>query len=38
VDATDDVAVFEWIVTPGFYQLEARHDRAGTVRTEISVG
>lgn len=37
VDATDDVATFEWIVKPGFYQLEAFHERAGVVRTEIQL-
>jgi hypothetical protein len=35
VDATDDVAVFEWIVKRGYYQVEATHERAGTIRNEI---
>lgn len=34
MDATDDVAVFEWVVTePGTYELVAKHERAGLVRT-----
>jgi len=36
-DETDDVALFEWVVTPGTYALVAKHDRAGTVRTQIQV-
>ena len=35
-DATDDVAVFEWVVSkPGNYRLVAKHDRAGIVREEV---
>jgi murein tripeptide amidase MpaA len=38
MNATDDVAVFEWVVSaPGEYQLTARHERAGTVRHHIVV-
>jgi murein tripeptide amidase MpaA len=36
-DPTDDVAVFEWVVAPGEYELVARHDRAGVVRARIEV-
>lgn len=32
MNSTDDIAVFEWIVGPGEYELTARHERAGTVR------
>lgn len=34
-DATDDVAVFEWVVKKGSYELKAHHDRAGLVRAKI---
>jgi murein tripeptide amidase MpaA len=37
-DETSDVAVFEWVVRPGTYQLVAKHERAGTVRKEITIG
>lgn len=38
MDATDDVAVFEWVVDKGrTYDLVARHERAGTVRRTITV-
>lgn len=38
MDATDDVAVFEWVVqAPGTYLVTVQHERAGTVRTEITV-
>lgn len=36
-DGTDDVAVFEWVVGPGTYDLIAHHDRAGKVRTRIEI-
>jgi len=36
-DATDDVALFEWVVRPGKYNLVAKHERAGTVRTAIEI-
>lgn len=36
-DGTDDVAVFEWVVAPGTYELTAKHERAGTVRQTIEV-
>ncbi|MBI5708249.1 MAG: carboxypeptidase [Armatimonadetes bacterium] len=37
-DPTDDVAVFEWVVQgPGTYAFVARHDRAGVVRTSVTV-
>lgn len=36
MDSTDDVAVFEWVVSrPGIYEVSAKHDRAGTVREKI---
>jgi murein tripeptide amidase MpaA len=36
MDATDDVAVFEWIVRDGAeYEVSARHERAGVVRHRI---
>jgi len=35
MDSTDDVAVFEWTVKPGDYELTAKHDRAGTVRQTV---
>lgn len=37
-DETTDVAVFEWVVRAGTYQLLAKHERAGVVRKEIKVG
>jgi murein tripeptide amidase MpaA len=38
MDATDDVAVFEWVVRRGAaYELVARHERAGAVRHRIEV-
>lgn len=36
-DSTDDVAVFEWVVGSGRYELEAWHPRAGRVRAEVVV-
>lgn len=38
MDGTDDVAVFQWVVEKGAkYQLVAKHERAGVVRTELMV-
>jgi len=37
-DETSDVGVFEWVVRPGTYHLVAKHDRAGAVRKEVTVG
>jgi murein tripeptide amidase MpaA len=38
LDATDDVAVFEWVVQePGDYTLLARHERAGNIQVRIEV-
>lgn len=38
VDATDDRVVFEWVVKgSGTYDLVAKHERAGTVRTVVRV-
>jgi murein tripeptide amidase MpaA len=38
MNETDDVQVFEWVVKNGrTYQLNARHDRAGVVSTEIEL-
>jgi murein tripeptide amidase MpaA len=36
-DPTDDVALFEWVVAPGEYDLIAKHERAGVVRTRVKV-
>ncbi len=37
-DATDDVAVFEWVVKPGTYELVVKHERAGLVRYRFVAG
>ncbi|HZH99348.1 MAG TPA: hypothetical protein VEX38_10285, partial [Fimbriimonadaceae bacterium] len=37
MNATDDVAVFEWVVKPGTYDLVARHERAGSVQHRLTV-
>ena len=37
MNSTDDVAVFEWVVKSGTYDLIARHDRAGVVRQRVVV-
>ncbi|MBX7132171.1 MAG: hypothetical protein K1X67_05765 [Fimbriimonadaceae bacterium] len=38
LDATDDLAVFEWVVSePGSYDLVGKHERAGVVRHQVSV-
>ena len=38
VNSTDDVAVFEWVVSaPGTYELTAKHERAGVVRHTVQV-
>lgn len=37
-NATDDVAVFEWVVaSPGKYELTAKHERAGLVKATVEV-
>jgi murein tripeptide amidase MpaA len=36
-DSTDDLAVFEWVVGPGRYELLAWHPRAGRVVSEVVV-
>lgn len=37
-DPTDDVALFEWVVRgPGAFELIAKHDRAGVVRTIVDL-
>jgi murein tripeptide amidase MpaA len=36
-NGTDDVAVFEWVVKPGKYELVAKHERAGVVRKATAV-
>ncbi len=36
MNGTDDVAIFEWIVDAGSYEVTARHERAGTVRTTFT--
>lgn len=38
MDSTDDVAVFEWVLAPGTYEVTVRHERAGTIREEVTVG
>lgn len=39
LDATDDLAVFEWVVAePGTYDLVGKHERAGVVRHQVSLG
>lgn len=39
LDATDDVALFSWVVAaPGTYELVAHHERAGRVRHTVEVG
>jgi len=37
MDETTDVAVLEWIVAPGTYEIVAKHERAGTVRKIVTV-
>lgn len=38
MNGTDDVAVFEYVVKgPGTFKLEAKHERAGAVRHEVTV-
>ncbi len=38
MDATEDVAVFDWVVAaPGEYEITVKHERAGTVRTTLRV-
>ncbi len=38
LDATDDVAVFQWVVEIGAtYELLAKHERAGVVRATVSL-
>ncbi len=36
-NSTDDVAIFEWVVAAGTYELVAKHERAGTVRATVVV-
>lgn len=39
MNATDDVALFEWVVQgPGEFELTAKHERAGLVRHLITLG
>ncbi len=35
LDATDDVALFEWVVAAGSYDITVSHERAGTVRLTV---
>jgi murein tripeptide amidase MpaA len=36
-DATDDIAVFEWVVSEhGAYEIVVQHERAGTIRLNVS--
>lgn len=37
MNATEDRTTFEWVVAPGTYELVARHERAGTVRAQVTV-
>ncbi|MFZ4506381.1 MAG: M14 family metallopeptidase [Fimbriimonas sp.] len=38
LDATTDVALFDWtIAQPGTYQLEATHERAGTITKTVTI-
>ena len=38
MDATADVAVFEWVVSaPGEYKVEAHHERAGRVSVKVRI-
>lgn len=37
MDATDHLAVFDWVVAPGRYELTAWHERAGRVRATAEV-
>lgn len=37
MNGTEDMAVFEWSLAPGEYEVVVRHERAGVVRTEFSV-
>jgi murein tripeptide amidase MpaA len=36
-NGTSDVAVFEWVLAPGEYEVVLAHERAGTVRTQFSI-
>lgn len=38
LDATDDVAVFEWVVAAGQYRIHVAHERAGTLETDVACG
>lgn len=38
LDATDDVAVFEWVVAAGQYRIHVAHERAGTLETDVECG
>lgn len=33
----EDHTIFEWVLNPGEYELTFRHDRAGVVRTKVTV-
>ncbi len=33
----DDQTIFEWVLSPGRYEAQFRHDRAGTVRIEFEI-
>lgn len=37
MNSTDDVAVFEWVVRPGTYDIVIAHERAGAVRQTVTV-
>jgi murein tripeptide amidase MpaA len=37
-DATDDIAVFDWVLKKGKYRATIKHERAGTVVHDFEVG
>jgi hypothetical protein len=38
MDATDNIAIFEWVVRgPGTFALTATHERAGTVHAQVTI-
>ena len=37
-NGTDELEVFEWVVSgPGTYEIEVKHERAGTVKTSVTI-
>lgn len=37
LNGTDDVAVFEWVLAPGEYEVVVQHERAGKVRAHVAI-